>query len=197
MFAAIGRFIKKVGKIFSAIPKIGYGLGEITYGVGKTTAQAPVGIYLLWVNIVIFVQTLWIFAITNFTCAMRMMNNASFCIFFYILDVIGQIIYLLPRLILAILNSIGMPAYNWENNIWDFLEDVDKFFIDTIGIHIIHFPKSIRDTCFTCRRLKPTAFLGKVKKTVKEIKNPIIPLITGGIPNMVKGLTRIRNAVSF
>ena len=50
MFAAIGRFIKKVGKIFTAIPKVGYGLGEIVYGVGKTATQAPVGIYLTWVK---------------------------------------------------------------------------------------------------------------------------------------------------
>lgn len=197
MFAAIGRFIKKVGKIFTAIPKVGYGLGEIVYGVGKTATQAPVGIYLTWVNIVIFIQTLWVFALTNFMCAMRMMNNASYCIIFYILDIIGQTLYLFVRLLIVILTMMGLPAKQWETGIWEFLEEVDKFFIDTIGIHIIHFSKSIRDTCYTCRRLKPTAFISKVQNTVKEIRNPIIPLLTGGISSMVKGLTRIKDAISF
>lgn len=197
MFAAIGRFIKKVGRLFTAIAQIGYGLGEIVYGVGKELGEAPVGIYLTWVQIVIFIQTLWMFAITNFNCAMRMMNNASYCAFFYILDVLGQILYLIPRLLIFVLNLMGLPAKEWEKGIWDFLEKVDMWCIDNIGIHIIHFPKSIRDTCFTCRRLKPTAFVSKATNTADAIKNPIVPLLTGGIGTSFQGLTRIKDALSF
>lgn len=197
MFGAISRFIKRVGKLFTAIYHIGVGLGQIVGGVGRELGEAPIGIYYLWVNIVVFAQTLWVFAITNLNCAMRMLNNAAYCIFFYILDVIGQIFYLIPSLLIYILDLVGLPAKQWENDLWEFLEMVDRFSMDYIGIHLIHFPKSIRDTCFTCRRLKPTAFLSKVNTTVQQIKNPIIPLLTGGIGQMYGGLVRIKDALSF
>jgi hypothetical protein len=196
-FADIGRIIKKIGRLFAAIGQIGIGTFEIAGGVGKEVVTAPAGIYLTWVQAVIFLQTVWVFAITNLNCAMRMMNNASYCAFFYILDVLGQMFYLIPRLIIFILNSVGLPATEWEKNIWDILEEIDKWCIDRIGIHIIHFPKSIRDTCFNCRRLKPTAFLSKAQKTADTIKDPIIPLLTSGIGPMVNGLNRIANALDI
>jgi hypothetical protein len=194
-FADLGRMIKRAFRIMGQLGNIARGLGEITYGVGKTAFEAPRGIVLAWVQFIIFIQTLWVFATTNLDCAMRMMNNASYCAFFYILDVLGQMLYLIPRLAIYVLNVMGLPATQWETNIWDFLESVDRWFIDHVGIHIIHFPKSIRDSCFNCRRLKPQAFLSKVEKTAAEIKNPIVPLLTGGIGNMVGGLSRISNAV--
>lgn len=197
MFAAIGRFIKKVGRLFSAIAKIGYGLGEIVAGIGRELGEAPVGIYLTWVQIVIFIQTVWVFAITNFMCAMRMMNNASYCAFFYILDILGQILYMIPRLIIFALSLMGIPAHEWEKGFWDFLEEVDRWCIDNIGIHIIHFPQSIRRTCFTCRRLKPTAFVSKATTAADTIKNPVIPLLTGGIGTSFRGLNRIKDALNF
>ena len=197
MFAAIGRFIKKVGRLFTAIGKIGYGVGQIGVGVAKESVEAPAGIYLTWVQIVIFIQTLWVFAFTNLNCAMRMMNNASYCALFYILDVFGQLLYMIPRILLFVLNMIGMPASEWEKNIWNFLEDIDKWTIDHIGIHIIHFPKSIRETCFNCRRLKPTAFISKAQSTADAIKNPILPLLTGGLGPMISGFNRIKDALRF
>ena len=90
-----------------------------------------------------------------------------------------------------------MPATEWEKGLWDFLEDVDKWCIDNIGIHIIHFPKSIRETCFNCRRLKPTAFISKAQTTAATISNPIVPLLTGGIGMLTKGLSRIARALRF
>lgn len=197
IFADIGRFIKRVGKIFSAIGKIGQGAVEVVGGVGQEIASAPVGIYLTWVQAVIFIQTVWVFAFTNLNCAMRMMNNASYCAFFYILDILGQMLYLIPRLIIFALNLIGLPASAWEKGIWNILEDIDKWCIDHIGIHIIHFPKSIRETCFNCRRLKPTAFISKAQNTAEAIRDPIVPLLTGGIGLMFKGMNRIADALRF
>lgn len=196
-FSDIADIFTKIKKAFAAIPKVGKGAVEIVGGVGQEIVSAPVGIYLTWVQAVIFIQTVWVFAITNLNCAMRMMNNASYCAFFYILDVLGQMFYLIPRLLIFALNLIGLPATEWEKGIWDILEDIDKWFIDHIGIHIIHFPKSIRETCFNCRRLKPTAFVSKAKKTADAIKNPIVPLLTDGIGRIFQGMNRIADALRF
>ena len=197
MFAAIGRFIKKVGRLFSAIGKIAIGLAEIVAGIGRELGEAPVGIYLTWVQIVIFVQTLWMFSITNFLCAMRMMNNASYCAFFYILDILGQMLYMIPRLIIFALSLLGIPAYEGETWLWEKLNSADEWCIDNIGIHIIHFPQSIRTTCFSCRRLKPTAFVSKVQSGAAALANPIVPLLTGGIGTAFGGMNRIADALDF
>jgi hypothetical protein len=197
ILAEIGDFIGKIAQLFTAIGQIARGLGEIVYGVGREFVEAPAGAALAWVQFVIFIQTLWVFAITNFNCAMKMMNNATYCAFFYILDVLGQMIYLIPRLVIYVLSLLGLPAYDWEKRIWDFLEEVDMWMIDHVGIHIIHFPKSIRNTCFNCRRLKPTAFISKATKATDTLRNPIIPLLTNGLFSMKSGLERIATALDF
>jgi hypothetical protein len=197
ILADIGDFIGKIAQLFTAIGQIARGLGEIVYGVGREFVEAPAGVALAWVQLVIFIQTLWVFAITNFNCAMKMMNNATYCAFFYILDVLGQMIYLIPRLVIYVLSLLGLPAYDWEKRIWDFLEEVDMWMIDHVGIHIIHFPKSIRNTCFNCRRLKPTAFISKATKAADTLRNPIIPLLTNGLFSMKTGLERIASALDF
>jgi hypothetical protein len=196
-FSDIGTIFKQIKQAFAAIPIVGLGAVEIVGGVGQEIVSAPVGIYLTWVQAVIFIQTVFVFAFTNLNCAMRMMNNASYCAFFYILDILGQMFYLIPRLIIFALNLVGLPASEWEKGIWDILEDIDKWCIDHIGIHIIHLPKSIRETCFNCRRLKPTAFVSKAKKTADAIKDPIVPLLTGGIGRMFQGMNRIASALDF
>lgn len=72
---------------------------------------------------------------------MKVMNNASYCIFFYGLDAFGQILYMIPRLIIFLLDLMGLPAYKWETSLWEWLEKIDRWLIDNINIHIIHFSK--------------------------------------------------------
>ena len=74
------------------------------------------------------------------------------------------------------------------------LEKLDRFTIDRFGFHVIHFPKSVRDKCYNCRRLKPSAFVRKTGEFVHDVKTDVIPLTTGGLSKMFGGLGKIVNA---
>ena len=126
---------------------------------------------------------------------MKLMQNITSCIMYYFLDFLGQILYIPFRIAFFIVNLIipGMGTH-LEKVIWSNLEKLDRVTIGTVGFHIIHFPKSVRDMCYNCRRLKPTVFVDKALEIVDDLGDPIIPLLIGGLQKMVGGLGKIMNA---
>jgi len=129
-----------------------------------------------------------------------MMENFTSCIFYYILEIIGKILYFIPMLVFMMLDFIGGKGKigsKIETNLWSLLEKLDRFTIDQFGFHIIHFPKSIRDKCYNCRRLKPRAFVRKTGEFVDDLTNDVIPLTTGGFVKMLGGFEKIINAFSI
>jgi hypothetical protein len=187
--------IEKLVKIFNIIPKIGKGLGQIFKGVEREITGLPVGLWYGAINTSIFIQYVWEFAFTNFMCGMKLMNNAFSCIFYYMLDAIGQMLYILPRLLFWIIDMfVPKVGTQIETAIWGFLDKIDRLTITYLGFHIIHFSKSVRNMCYNCKRLKPTVFIKQATGMVEDLVDPILPLAVGGIMDMVKGLTTIVNA---
>jgi len=74
------------------------------------------------------------------------------------------------------------------------LEDADTWTSIKWNIHIIYFPKSVRDKCFNCRRLKTSAFVRKTGEFVNDMTEDVIPLTTGGLTKIFGGFGRIVNA---
>lgn len=193
-------FIKKLLKLLTIAVQIGRGLGEIFAGVAREMIELPAGIAIGALGVSRFIQTIWVFGISNFFCGMKMMRNFTSCAIYYLLEIIGNILYLIPMLIFLVLDWISQDGKvgSWiENKLWNRLEVIDRFTIDNLGFHIIHFPKSVRDKCYNCRRLKPVAFVRKATDFAKDINDPIIPLATGGIQGIFGGFSRIVNAFSF
>jgi hypothetical protein len=129
---------------------------------------------------------------------MKLLKNISSCFVYYFIEVIGQILYLPFRIAFWIINII-IPKMGSliETTIWSSLEKVDRFTISNLGFHIIHYPKSVRDMCYNCRRLKPTVFVDKTIEIVDDIVDPILPLLIGGLEQMVGGLGKIMNAFNI
>jgi hypothetical protein len=189
--------VKNLGKIFDIIPRVGRGLKQILNGVEREFTGLPIGVYYGAIDTSIFIQYIWEFAFTNFTCGMKLMNNIFSCIFYYILDAIGQILYILPRLLFWIIDSFSGKSKlgtKIETTIWGFLDKLDRLAITYLGFHIIHFSKSVRDMCYNCKRLKPTVFIGQATSVANDLVDPILPLAVGGVVEMVKGLSTIVNA---
>jgi len=90
---------------------------------------------------------------------------------------------------------LGIPADELETQFWMFMEDIDRMVVDASGYHIIHFPKDIRDKCFNCKRLKTSVLINKANDAFGDLKDPIIPLMTGGIVDMFNGARSAVNAV--
>jgi len=194
----IGKFIRKAGKLFNAISEVGRGLKEIFEGVVKEFTGLPQGVWYGLLDSSVFVQYIWEFAITNFMCGMKLMNNAFSCAIYYIIEVFGQILYLFPRIFFWMVDKITGPkkiGSMIERSIWKLLDWIDRLTITYLGFHIIHYSKSVREMCYNCKRLKPTVFVGQALSIVDDMADPILGLTVGGLQEMVGGLGRIVNAL--
>lgn len=193
-------FIKRLFKLLTLAVRVGIGLGKIFAGVAREMVELPVGIAVGALGISRFIQTMWVFGISNFFCGMKMMGNFTSCAFYYLLEIIGNILYLVPMLVFLISDWISGESKlgsKLEYGIWYYLEIFDRFTISNFGFHIIHFSKSIRDKCYNCRRLKPVAFVRKATDFANDINDPIIPLATGGIKDIFNGFAYIVDSFKF
>lgn len=190
-------FIKRLFGLLTIAIQVGIGLARIFKGVAREMIELPAAITIGAIGASRFIQSLWVFGISNFFCGMKLMGNFTSCALYYLLEIIGSILYLIPLLVFMVLDwltgarKLGSLI---ENTIWSLLEKLDRMTIDNLGFHVIHFPKSVRDKCYNCRRLKPIAFVRKATDFASDINDPIIPLATGGIQDIFNGFKRIVNA---
>ena len=117
---------------------------------------------------------------------MKFLKNLYKCIFFYILHAIGKLLYLPVRIVLWIMYTfLRFDAYGIEKQVWDGLETLDTMFFELFDVHIIHYPKKIRDDCYTCIRLKSSA-VGNKSREVNETISKIIPNLFSSNPHYEK-----------
>ena len=190
----IGEFFGKISKFFSIPGNVGSALGEIFEGVAQEFAGVPQGVWYGALDISVFIQYIWEFSITNFNCGMRMLQNIQACAIYYILDVLGNILYIIPTIIFWIINrAIPGLGNDIEKRMWSILDTADRWTISNLGFHIIHFSKPVRDMCYNCKRLRPRVFVGKSLDMVDDIVD-LLPLMIGGLVEMVQGLGHMVNA---
>jgi hypothetical protein len=193
--SAIFSFLKMIPKLINIVTEIVMGIKDIFLGLAREFQEFPQGAFYLGVHLAIFIQYLGVFVFTNLFCAMQMIQNFTSCFFWYALDIFGKILYLVPQVFILIFSLFGIPAREMEKNIWDALESVDRLVVDMSGYHLIHFPKSVRDRCYNCKRLSTSALIGRAADTFGDINDPIIPLMTGGLLDMFNGARRAVNAL--
>ena len=104
-------------------------------------------------------------------CVMKFLGNFYKCFFYYLLDLIGKILYLPIMLGLWIgYTFLGIDGYSIEKNVWEGFETFDQFIYSLLGFHVIHFPKSIRKDCYTCIRLRKQVVDAQARETHKVFK---------------------------
>jgi hypothetical protein len=190
-------FIKRLFGLLTIAIQVGIGLARIFKGVAREMIELPAAISIGAIGASRFIQSVWVFGISNFFCGMKLMGNFTSCALYYLLEIIGSILYLIPTLVFMVLDWLtGARKLGTliESTVWSLLEKLDRMTIDNLGFHVIHFPKSVRDKCYNCRRLKPIAFVRKATDFASDINDPIIPLATGGIQDIFNGFKRIVNA---
>jgi hypothetical protein len=95
----------------------------------------------------------WILAFASMAvCAVTKITQFPQCFPWYLLDLVGKVLYFPFYIIIFIFNSFGIrePAM-LEKFIWDQLENVDKIIHGAVGLHIIHFPDCINEKCYKCK----------------------------------------------
>ena len=81
--------------------------------------------------------------------------------------------------------------YQWETYLWQVMDVLDLICITYIGFHIIHYPLTVRETCYTCIRLKDSVIMNKTAEYIDDIYDPIFGQITGGIQLIITGIMKI------
>jgi len=183
-----GNFFKELGKRFKFL---GEGIGGIIKGVGEEFVGVVEGSFFFLNDMIAWVITVVVFSGTNIICFIELLGNFKQCILYYLLNIIFEILYIPVRIIIWILIKIGI--INLEpliDKFSAFLEKIDQKIYKYSKFHIIHYPKSIREKCFVCKRLKPQVLIDVALDFASDITpmdGRIIHPLAQGISDMIGG----------
>jgi hypothetical protein len=185
-------FLKTILKAVLILTRVPKTISMIMEGIIQEVTEVPVGAAIGAISVSRLIQTFWVFGISNFFCGMKMMGSFTSCAMYYLLEVLGTILYLIPMVVFLFFDWITkdkkMGSY-LEKLLWEQLEIVDRFTIENLGFHVIHFSQGVRDKCYNCRRLKPSAFISKTGDFITDLNESVIPLSIGGLQKMMDGIT--------
>lgn len=120
------------------------------YQENKTTLYRiwQIGFVLTVLALFGFLKKVFLWAIDTVACLIKRFQNFKSCFFWYLLEIIGQILYLPIRLIVWM---GGKTFSKYEKKFWKFVYDVDCKIYDIGGFHVFHFPESVQQKCYDCR----------------------------------------------
>lgn len=186
-----------IGLLIALAIQIGEGIYDIFTGVAQEFIEFPQGAFIGAISGAKMAHAIGVFGITNFICGLKMIQNGTSCFGYYFLQLLGKLLYLIPMIVFMLFDFVSGKAKigsQLEHKIWNFLEILDIKIASRTGQHIIYFPKSVRDRCFNCRRLKTSAFVRKTGEFVNDMTEDVIPLTTGGLSKMFGGFEKIMKA---
>jgi hypothetical protein len=180
----------------AAIPPLAIearGIGEVIVGIGQVIYGSITSITYIVPDLFDAIYTFVVFAITWMLCLFKNIANMQTCLFYYLIDTVGQILYLPFRIIFWLCYMVKLDLYPAEKSIWDMIEDVDRVFIKNVGFHICHWPKSIRDQCYNCKRLKVSTLNRHSAPLVHDINHHVPRLLKPGFDRVSSGADKMLN----
>jgi hypothetical protein len=143
------------------------------------------------------VFTFAVFGISWMMCLFKNITNLQACMFYYILEIFGQILYLPIRLLLWVASQFKINLYPIEKFIWDKIEYIDSIIFNYGGFHICHYPKSIREQCYKCRRVKISALDKHTAPLVRDLTVTVPKLLSPGLQQIIKGGTELTHPFNY
>lgn len=106
-------------------------------------------------------------------CLTHTMKNFGECIIFWILDMIGQLLYsiliLFPIWLISVVTKINLESY--VKMVFSIIKQIDNVIKSIFKFSVIHFPDDINDKCYTCGGVD----FEKYVKQLKDDNNTTIP----------------------
>ena len=180
---------KKVDRFFKSIPcrirHFNGGFKEFGIGLKKQFDNLGKSLKLGFSDIFSLIGTLG-------TCGIHFLKNLGNCIFYYILEMIGHIIYTILFVfpIYVIKSITGMDMMSYVNQLWKMLYYFDSILHSVTRMHFMHYPDSIIKQCYTCD------FMGKVNKINKDWKYTIPKLLNEPINHFKRSGRHFKKIVS-
>ena len=119
-------------------------------------------------------------------CGANLLKNSITCIPFYLGSIIGFILYLPIQIILwAFKTFLSFDLYPTEKRIWKGLKTSNDALFPIIGFHFMHYPKWVRENCYSCIRLRTSVLKGAKNQTDDTFNEKIPDLINGKNRNKI------------
>ena len=172
---------------------LGIGIGETIFGGVMTSVLGLIEVGQGIGELIIFSLYLVRWFVDHIICGFKMMFSLPTCIFFYFINLIGQVLYLPFRATWFLLYMAGFETiYKYEAAAWKKVEEADIWFFENIlPFHFAAWPKDIRSKCFSCVRLKMgsvgTKFLPVGDRFGKRLPRKVGP----HVKTMGRGFMRI------
>jgi len=156
IFDAIGDFLESVAEVPQRIGEMANGLVEIGEGISQEFVAVPEAITYTAKDIFLFGFYTLKFSGELLYCTMKILFNFPSCFIWYLIEIIGIILYLPIRFVFWI---FGLGSI--EDAIWSALYEADKWvYLNTgghkdnencSGYHFLHYPCWILEKCYRCR----------------------------------------------
>lgn len=175
-------FVNRMKKMGNAIKDIFGGIGTEFTGLGE-------GLNLGFTNIGILFKWTGEFVFSYITCGIQYIQNLHRCIFFYVLDTLGYMMYsIFIGIPLWILKTfMKRDLYKSMDKLWNTVYEYDAYIYGYTGFHIAHYPKNIRNLCYNCKRMKITALKNKVSEINYDFLVKMPELLNKGVVEMDRG----------
>ena len=123
-------------------------------------------------------------------CGANLLKNSITCVPFYLGSIIGFILYLPIQIILwAFKTFLSFDLYPTEKRIWKGLKTSNDALFPIIGFHFMHYPKWVRENCYSCIRLRTSV--------LKGAKNATDDTFNEKIPDLINGKNRTKISKAF
>ena len=185
-FKKIGNEItSKFAELTKRMNKMGSGLKGIFDGIGMEFTGMGEGLRLGFDDIGLLFQYTGEFLLTYCFCGVKFITNLNNCILYYAIDAIGQIIYLPFRVMFFVIwLSVYKDIYSQEAKIWSQIHDLDQMNYNYTGIYLTRWPRTIRDLCYNCKRLKVSVLNQKAKDINDDFNIKMPELLNKGVRKM-------------
>lgn len=205
-FKPLTDFGKNMEKGFGVFKEIGerlkrikYGFDDIGNGIKNEFKGLGDGLNIGVTDIGRLLEYVFIFTGSYINCGVHFLKNLKGCIFYYLMEALGQILYLPVRFVIWLLKVCKLGNMQpYADKLWTYVEKGDKLIYNYANMHISHYPKSVRQTCYVCRRLKQRVIVRQGDKVNDDFSKDgaIAQEFAKGINQMKDGGKNINSALT-
>jgi len=180
-----GTITEKFKELTKRMNRMGSGLKGIFDGIGMEFTGLGEGLRLGFDDIGLLFQYTGEFLLTYCFCGVKFITNLNTCILYYAIDAVGQIIYLPFRVMFFVIYlSVYNDIYSQVDKIWNQIRDLDQMNYNYTGVYLTRWPRTIRDLCYNCKRLKVSVLNQKAKDINDDFNIKMPELLNKGVDKM-------------
>ena len=194
-FIRIVCFLNKSGSRFrnlsSSFENIFEGVIEEFVAVGYALEMGFTSISSLVYHVSLFIES-------YINCGVKFFSNIISCLPFYLLDIVGYILYLPITITLWIFSTfLGMDFYAKEKQAWNGINILSDALFPYLGFHLVHYPKHIRENCYSCVRLKSNIINKKADEVDTTFTEDIPEVLRNASDKIQRGAKQFNEVFAY